>query len=149
MVDALAERQVELRGYEGLDLRADAIADARSRWPSHKFTTADVFDAEFDERRYDVVMALEVLEHLYEPAKVLKRLVSLTRDRLILSVPHEPWFQLVNLARGRDFIRLGNHPEHVQHWNPQTFAEFVSRDADVISVRRSFPFIVLTASPRR
>ena len=94
-------------------------------------------------------MALEVLEHLFEPAPVLRRLVSLTRGALVLTVPHEPWFQLANLARGRDLIRLGNHPEHVQHWNTRSFTEFVSEYADVVSVRRRFPFIIMTARPPR
>ncbi len=149
MLDALATRGVELNGYEGIDLRADAIAEARSRWPGKRFATADLFDAAFDDKRYDVVMALEVLEHLYEPAEALRRLVSLTNGTLVLTVPHEPWFQLVNLARGRDLMRLGNHPEHVQHWNPASFAEFVSDQAEVTGIRRSFPFIIATAQPRR
>lgn len=149
VLDELAARGVDLDGYEGLDLRADAVAEARSRWPGKQFTTANVFDPSFDDNRYDAVMALEVLEHLYEPTEALRRLVSLTSGTLILTVPHEPWFQLVNLARGRDLIRLGNHPEHVQHWNPSTFAEFVSQQAEVISIRRSFPFIIATARPRR
>lgn len=148
VLDELAARGVDLDGYEGLDLRADAVAQAQSRWPGKKFTTANIFDAAFDGKKYDAVMALEVLEHLYEPAEVLKRLVSLTRGTLILTVPHEPWFQLVNLARGRDLIRLGNHPEHVQHWNPSSFAEFVSREAEIINIKRSFPFIIATARPR-
>ena len=149
VIDELASRGVELEGYEGLDLRADALAEARSRWPTKRFLCADLFDKQFDDARFDVAIALEVLEHLFDPAAALERLVSLTDRELLLTVPHEPWFQLVNLARGRDFIRLGNHPEHVQHWNPGTFAAFISEHAEVVSIRRSFPFIVARARPRR
>lgn len=148
-LDELAKQGVSFADYEGVDLRTDALDEARLRWPQHRFTSADILDPAFDGRRFDVTLALEVFEHLYEPERVLKRLAELTNDMLILSVPHEPWFQLVNLMRGRDFIRLGNHPEHVQHWNPASFAEFIAPYAEVASVKRSFPFIIATARPRR
>lgn len=145
----MAGRGVDISNYEGVDLRAEALDAARTRWPGLRFTWADILEPDFDGRRYDVTMALEVMEHLYEPEPILRRLVGLTEKALILSVPHEPWFQLMNLARGRDFIRLGNHPEHVQHWNSQTFADFISPYAEVIGIRRSFPFLIATARPRR
>lgn len=149
VVDALHARGVGLAGYEGVDIRVQAVAAAQSRWPGKPFICSDIFDRAYDDRRFDTVMAIEVLEHLIDPALVLERLLALTRYSLILSVPHEPWFQLANLIRGRDFIRLGNHPEHVQHWNPKTFAEFVSRYADVVRIERHFPFILLSARPFR
>ena len=148
-LDELARLGVAVENYEGVDLRTDALDAARVRWPELRFSCADILDTAFDGKRYDVILALEVMEHLYEPARVLKRLVELTEKALVISVPHEPWFQLVNLMRGRDFIRLGNHPEHVQHWNSRTFADFISPYAEVVSVRRSFPFILATARPRR
>jgi 2-polyprenyl-3-methyl-5-hydroxy-6-metoxy-1,4-benzoquinol methylase len=147
-LDELARLGVDVQNYEGVDLRADALEAASARWPRLGFTCADILDPAFDEKRYDVTLALEVMEHLYEPERILKRLVELTRGTVILSVPHEPWFQLVNLVRGRDFIRLGNHPEHVQHWNSETLAEFIAPHAEVVRVRRSFPFIIATARPR-
>jgi len=49
------------------------------------------------------VIALEVLEHLFEPGPALRRLVTMTHGALVLTVPHEPWFQLANLARGRSY----------------------------------------------
>ena len=148
-LDELARLGVDVENYEGVDLRADALAAARTRWPRLRFSHADIFDPDFDGRRYGVTLALEVMEHLFEPDRMLKRLAELTDDAIILSVPHEPWFQLTNLLRGRDFIRLGNHPEHVQHWNPRTFADFISPHAEVVRIRASFPFIIATARPWR
>ncbi|MEM8812935.1 MAG: class I SAM-dependent methyltransferase [Pseudomonadota bacterium] len=148
-LDALAERGTDLPGYEGIDLRTDALEDARSRWPSKRFTRVDLFDPALDGQRYDLVMALQVLEHLYDPGAALARLADLADRALLLTVPDEPWFRLINLARGRDIARLGNHPEHVQHWSPARFEAFVARYAEVVSVQRRFPFIIATARPRR
>ncbi|MHA7898484.1 MAG: class I SAM-dependent methyltransferase [Henriciella sp.] len=148
ILDMMAERDVAFRSYEGLDLRADALAEARRRWPHTQFTEANLFDAGYDQQRYHTVMALEVLEHLFEPEKVLRRLANLADKYLLLTVPNEPWFQLMNLVRGRDLIRLGNHPEHINHWNKNTFADFVSPYAEIVSVITRFPFVILVAKPR-
>ena len=148
ILDMMAEREVALPGYEGLDLRTDALLQARTRWPAQTFTRANLFEPQFDNRRFHTVMALEVLEHLFEPEKALERLVSLAEEAIVLTVPNEPWFQLSNLVRGRDLIRLGNHPEHINHWNKATFTAFVSEFAEVTQVISRFPFVILIARPR-
>lgn len=148
ILDQLAKRDVQLHGYEGVDLRADALAAARERWPGQAFTQANLFDPAFDGRKYHTVMALEVLEHLFEPEKALARLVSMADQALLLTVPNEPWFQLMNLIRGRDLIRLGNHPEHINHWNKRTFAEMISDYAEIVEMKTRFPFVIAVAKPR-
>ena len=46
---------------------------------------------------------------------------------------YEPYFQMGNVLRGKHLsAELGNHPEHVQHWNLRTFREISSR---VVSLR--------------
>tara|TARA_B100000949_G_scaffold229162_1_gene237728 strand:- start:148 stop:660 length:513 start_codon:yes stop_codon:yes gene_type:complete len=148
VLDELEERGVALSGYEGVDLREDALAEARRRRPDQGFTCANLFDPAFDGRKFDLVMSLETLEHLFEPERALKRLASLSSGHLLLTVPNEPWFQLMNLARGRDLIRLGNHPEHINHWNAKTFSAFVEPHARVLKVFTRFPFVILLAEPR-
>jgi SAM-dependent methyltransferase len=148
LTEALRAEGAPLNGYLGVDLRADAIDDARARNPKQAFLVADLFDPVALAPKYDVVLASQVLEHLIGPEKFLQRLAQLTARRLILTVPAEPWFQIINLARGRDLIRLGNHPEHVNHWNEKTFAAFVDSAARVVSTKTVFPFVVVTAEPR-
>ena len=96
-----------------------------------------------------MVLASQVLEHLHEPERYLARLVALCSGTLVLTVPHEPWFQLMNLIRGRDLIRLGNHPEHINHWNAASFSAFVAPYAEVQRMRTIFPFLIAVATPRR
>ena len=141
----MAQRGLQFPNYHGIDFRADALVSAAHRHPAHHFERIDLFDPSLSAKRYDTVIALEVLEHLFEPEKALARLVELSSHRLVLTVPNEPWFQLMNLVRGRDIVRLGNHPEHVQHWTPKSFANFVSDHAKVVSVQTRFPFIILIA----
>lgn len=147
LLDKMSERGVDLSGYVGIDLRADALDFARRRHAEATFVQADIFEWPTDARNFDLVIASEVLEHLPEPEAALRRLVELCSGQLLLTVPHEPWFRLLNLMRGRDIMRLGNHPEHVQQWNPRTFARMVEACATVRSVRSVFPFILVGAAP--
>lgn len=148
LLDRLLARGVALKGYVGVDLRAAAVAEARARHPGFAFEARDIFAFPAAGARFDLVLASQVLEHLPDPDRYLARLAEICAGRLLLTVPHEPWFRLMNLVRGRDLARLGNHPEHVNHWNPHSFAAFVDRRAAVERVWTVFPFILLTARPR-
>ncbi|GIW05073.1 MAG: hypothetical protein KatS3mg059_1693 [Thermomicrobiales bacterium] len=48
---------------------------------------------------------------------------------VVLSVPHEPYFCLANLARGKN-LRVrprGSDPDHKQFWTRRAFGEFVTQ----------------------
>ena len=132
----------------GLDVRQDAVDAASARVPGATFLCRDLFDLDPAAGRFDLVVASETLEHLYEPAPVLERLCRLSRGHLLLTVPREPFFQLSNLLRGRDVGRLGNHPEHVQRWSRAGFVRFASPLVAVERVDTSFPFTLVLARPR-
>lgn len=132
----------------GLDLRREAIEAARASLPSFTFIEGDLFQFDPAGRAFDLVIASEVLEHLYDPGAHLARLCELASGRVLLTVPHEPFFRLCNLARGRDISRLGDHPEHVQHWSARGFARFASRYLVVERIERVFPFLLLLGRPR-
>ncbi len=148
LLDKMAERDVDLPGYVGLDLRAEAIDEARARHPEKSFVCADIFDWDAPSGGFDLVLASQVMEHLVDPARFLPRLAVLSRGPVLLTVPHEPWFQLANLARGRDLIRLGNHPEHINHWNAPSFEAFLAERLDVEKIWTAFPFVFALASRR-
>ncbi len=146
LVDRLLERGATLDGYVGVDLRADALDEARARLPAFEFVATDVLFWT-PAQRFDLVLASQVLEHLHEPEHYLARLRNLCSGRMLLTVPLEPWFRLLNLARGRDVLRLGNHPEHVNHWSLESFSAFVGARAAVIRAWTVFPFVFLLAQP--
>jgi 2-polyprenyl-3-methyl-5-hydroxy-6-metoxy-1,4-benzoquinol methylase len=146
-LERLDQLGVRLPNLTGVDLRADAIAEARQRCPYYRFEVQDLLSWDVPERSFDAVIASQVLEHLPEPGRFLERLVALCRGRLILSVPFEPWFRLLNLARGRDLRRWGNHPEHVNQWGMKTFTDFVARYAHVEQTLIAFPFNIVIARP--
>lgn len=126
----------------GVDLNAESVRFAAARLPEDSFETADLLALPFDDDSFDLVLCLEVLEHIPDPRPALTELARVSSSDLILSVPHEPWFRLGSLARGNYLSGLGNHPEHVNHWNPRTFTEFLSGAVEPVEVTTSLPWVV-------
>jgi 2-polyprenyl-3-methyl-5-hydroxy-6-metoxy-1,4-benzoquinol methylase len=100
----------------GIDLRERAIAEAGRRVPDARFAVGDVCELPFEDGAFDLVVCTEVLEHLDEPRAALGELVRVSRGRVLVTVPHEPFFRLGNLARGRHVRRLGSTPGHRWTW---------------------------------
>ena len=132
----------------GVDLNAESVEFASKRLPSGDFRVADVTDLPFDDDSFDLVLCLEVLEHIPAPRAALDELVRVSRGDVVISVPSEPWFRLGSLARGKYLKGWGNHPEHVNHWNPRSFRDFLAPSAEVVSVARSTPWLVAHVRPR-
>lgn len=129
--------------YKGIDLSAGAVEEARRRNPGLDFSQGSVF--ELGGQTADVVICLEVIEHLEDPAKAIDALAAATERSIVVSVPWEPWFRLGNLARGKYLDRLGNHPEHIQQFSPASIAALVSTRFTNVRVKTSFPWVFVCA----
>ena len=147
-LERVLARGAHMPSVLGIDLRAEALTEARERCPSFAFEEVDLLSWDREPQSFDLVIASEVLEHLEAPDRYLRKLVELSRGHLLLTVPLEPWFRLLNLLRGRDLLRLGNHPEHVNLWGFRAFRRFVEQFAEIERAYRVFPFTVVVARPR-
>lgn len=131
----------------GVDLPdPDLAADWRERGLAGLF--ADIGALPFPAGAFDLILAIEVLEHVPDPPKALAELARLGRGHLVLSVPHEPVWRLANMARGKYLGALGNTPGHVQHWSRRGFARLVASRFEVLAVRTPFPWTMVSARIR-
>ncbi len=131
----------------GIDLNPDSVEYAAVRIPSATFLTGDIGELPFEDDSFDLVLCLEVLEHIPEPGPVLAELSRVCRGDIVLSVPSEPWFRLGSLARGKYLEDWGNHPEHVNHWNPRSLRGFLGASTEVVTVERATPWLVAHVRP--
>lgn len=146
MLKALVDAGVDAELW-GLDLSAPAIADARARLGDRAHL--EVRDArELAElgQTFDLVMMLEVLEHIPEPATILPLLERLSAGHVLLSVPWEPFFRGLNFLRGKNLGRFGNDPEHINHWGRGSFRRFVEQRFQVIEMPGVFPWVMTLAA---
>ena len=133
----------------GIDRSETAVADARERVGNRaEIICDDVRGLRDLPRRFDVVMMLEVLEHLDDPDAALRLLDSLHPGHILLSVPREPFFRGMNLLRLKNVRRWGSDPEHVQHWTRSGFERFVANRFTIVARGRAFPWTLLLVEPR-
>jgi ubiquinone/menaquinone biosynthesis C-methylase UbiE len=129
----------------GLDYSDEALVNGKKVFPNLPLEKGDIYKIAQPDASWDVVVASEVLEHLEHPDEALRELRRVTKRYVVLSVPHEPWFRLSNLARGRNIKRLGNHPEHINLWSASAFKGFVGEFLTVERVISSFPWTIVVA----
>lgn len=131
---------------EGFDSNPSCITYVRERFPQFQFTVQNIYDLQYADDSFDLIFCCEVLEHLEFPRKALKEMKRISCRTLILSVPHEPWFQMGNFFRGKYLSTWGNHPEHIQHWNPELLNGLLSEFFPNIEIYSSFPWLIAHCS---
>jgi SAM-dependent methyltransferase len=109
---------------------------------------ADIIRLPFPSATFDLVLAIEVLEHVLDPEAALGELARVGRGSFIVSVPREPIWRAANMARGKYLLDLGNTPGHVQHWTRRGFERLVGRQLDVVATRAPFPWTMVSARAR-
>lgn len=100
-------------------------------------------DLPFPDDSFDLVGAIEVLEHVPEPDRTLADMARVGARHLLVSVPREPLWRVLNVARGAYLRDLGNTPGHVNHWSKRAFVAMVARHGEVIEARSPFPWTML------
>ena len=96
----------------------------------------------------DLVLACEVLEHLEQPAQALGEIERVCDSHALVSVPWEPVWRMLNMARCKYWSRLGNTPGHVQHFSRRAIRKLVGGHLQVVAERRPFPWTTLLARRR-
>src|SRR3546814_21010346 len=79
----------------------------------------------FPDDSFDLVLGIEVLEHVPVPDRPLSEIRRVGRESFVLSVPREPIWRMANVARGRYQRALGNTPGHVEQWSARRFRNLV------------------------
>jgi 2-polyprenyl-3-methyl-5-hydroxy-6-metoxy-1,4-benzoquinol methylase len=135
----------------GIDIAEDAIAEARRRIQaadvSVQVEAGSIYELDTRTHRADLVVCCEVLEHLDDTGPALDRLHALCGRYLIASVPREPIWRAMNMARGKYWSDLGNTPGHVQHWSRTSFLQTLATRFRVISVRTPLPWTMALCEP--
>lgn len=97
----------------------------------------------------DLILCCEVFEHLERPQDALAAIARIANPYLIASVPREPLWRVLNVARGMYLRDLGNTPGHLQHWSKQEFINFLKPHFDILRVLTPLPWTVILARTKQ
>jgi hypothetical protein len=75
-------------------------------------------------------------------------MARVAKRHLLVSVPHEPLWRILNIARGAYVRELGNTPGHVNHWSKRSFVKLLERHGEVVEARLPFPWTMLLVRVR-
>jgi 2-polyprenyl-3-methyl-5-hydroxy-6-metoxy-1,4-benzoquinol methylase len=138
------------RPVVGLDLEDPKLAEqwARRQRANLQFRTTEGGRLPFADREFDLVAAIEALEHIPSPELTVAEMARVAGRHLLVSVPHEPLWRMLNLARGAYLRDLGNTPGHVNHWSKRAFVSLLARHGEVLEARSPFPWTMLLVRVR-
>ncbi len=138
--DSLSPRRVV-----GIDLEDPKLAVHWARWAQTNLELRAMAAErlEFAADEFDLVAATEVLEHVADPELVLSEMARVARRHLLVSVPQEPLWRALNVARGAYLRELGNTPGHLNHWTRSAFVALLGRFGEIVQARSPFPWTVL------
>ncbi len=133
------------RRVVGIDLDDPKL---RAEWeqrkrPNLEFRAEEATHLTFADDEFDLAAAIEVLEHVPEPEATLAEMARVARSHLLVSVPREPLWRALNMARGAYWKDLGNTPGHLNHWSKRSFVALLSRHGEVVEARSPFPWTML------
>jgi ubiquinone/menaquinone biosynthesis C-methylase UbiE len=111
--------------------------------PNLEYMVMKAENLPFADNEFDAATAIEVLEHVPDPVHTVAEMARVAQRSLIVSVPREPMWRGLNMARGAYWKDLGNTPGHLNHWSKRSFVRLLSRYGTVTEARSPFPWTML------
>ncbi len=138
---------------QGTDFSQKVITIAQQNAKRHEiepniFAVKSIYDLDPNLHGADLIICCEVLEHLENPIVGLGKLQAVVGRHLIVSVPREPAWRILNMLSGRYLASFGNTPGHIQHWSTSSFTKLIQKHFDVIESRTPLPWTMLLCRPR-
>jgi SAM-dependent methyltransferase len=140
-----AQRLGDERRVVGIDLDDPALHAewAKRTAPNLEYRVMKAENLPFADDEFDTATAIEVLEHVPDAEHTVAEMARVAKRWLLVSVPREPLWRGLNMARGAYWKDLGNTPGHVNHWSKRSFVALLSRHGEVVQARSPFPWTML------
>ncbi|WP_055445278.1 class I SAM-dependent methyltransferase [Lacinutrix himadriensis] len=114
--------------------------------PTITILEESVYELNYKDESVDLVFLLEVLEHLDYPEAALEELKRISNRYLILGVPREPIWRILNMCRFKYIKHLGNTPGHLNHWSKSSLIKLIEEKyGKVLAVESPLPWTIVLA----
>lgn len=128
--------------FEASDYELSCVKSAQLKNPEVRIIQESIYKLKRADNNFDLIICLEVLEHLQNPEYALKELKRVTSNYCILSVPREPVWKILNMARGKYWNNFANTPGHINHWSKADFIKFLKNDFKILKIATPLPWTI-------
>jgi len=95
--------------YFGVDVSRNRIKYCKSKWPADKFELKNIYEIDELCKKFDKTILQEVLEHLSDPKKAIKKILKITKFEIVITVPYKEKVQFeVCIHCGKKTPRSGH-----------------------------------------
>ena len=127
------------------DIEKENVEHAKKKLgKSFVVTEESVYDLQRKDKSIDLIFLLEVMEHLEFPDKALEEIKRVGKGYVIIGVPREPIWRILNMARLKYLKDFGNTPGHIQHWGRRSLLKFLkSKGFEIVGVENPLPWTIV------
>lgn len=129
----------------GVDLSTQMVSGASERYPDIQFRQESAYHLNAEDSSVDLVVAADLLQHVSDPQRALREISRVARKFVLLSVPREPLWRVLNILRLAYLDEWGNPPGHVHHFRRGDFLNMVRGHVRIMSVQYPTPWVVVLA----
>lgn len=135
-----------LKNLTGSEFIERLVPIAQKNNPKLHIFQESVYDLKLENKSVDLILLLEVLEHLDYPELALEEIKRVSQKYLILGVPREPLWCFLNVCRFKYLKRFGNTPGHLNNWSKKSIIKLVEENfGKVIAVESPVPWTIILA----
>lgn len=127
----------------GIDLDEEKLPLIQKNIPGGAFLRGSIYNLPYSDKTFDLVLCLEVLEHLNFPEKAMEEIHRVAAKDILFSVPNEPLWSCLNLLRFKYIRNHGNTPAHLQRWSSAQFQNMVQKHFTLKSLKKITPWTIV------
>lgn len=125
----------------GLDPSDYIVAQAQKTW-GDRVKLGLIESADYAPESFDLVVAFDTFEHIYDPQKFLAAICRVLKPGGILAITTPDPTSALAKVSGKNWVSF-KLPEHVFYWSPDTIRKVLADDYEVLEVRRAGQYATL------
>lgn len=128
---------------EAFDISENVINLAKSEHGEGiSFFVSSIDSIPCADAKYSLVTCSEVIEHLEDPVKALKELRRVSSEYVVITVPNEPLWRILNVCRFKYLKDFGNTPGHINHYSKRKLLRLIDsvEGYEVVGYKKAIPW---------